>query len=146
MISSLWQIIGPLISWKNIGIAVGVILAGNYVIKKIKSYFINQKYDKLIADVLAERTRRLDSFMEKYPVDLNDQRVKDILNSNATVITAMIKNKEVTSVELVKIFANQIYANLDLNLIADVNFEKALSDAEEKDRITETVPADEVRQ
>ena len=145
MISSIWQSIQPLLSWRNIGIAVGVIVIGNFIMKKFKSIWINRKYDKLIADVLAERTQKLDSFMEKHPVDLNEQRIKDILNSNATEIVAMIKNREVTSVELVKIYANRIYQHLDLNLIADVNFEKAMSDAEEKDRLTETVPKEEVR-
>ena len=76
------------------------------MINSIKSYTLNKRYSKKVAEIVMKRDKKFEKFIKAHSIDLTSTKCKKILNSNAHELVSMIKNQEVTSQELVITFAN----------------------------------------
>ena len=102
----------------------------------IKIIYINKFYRKNVSKVLLERKRQIDQFLLKYSDSVSKSLQNEILALTACELLARIKSKQISSEQvLITYTLRAATIGLDYGLIADVNFEDAIFEARNKDKM-----------
>jgi fatty acid amide hydrolase len=120
---------------KGLAVLVGLSVIKK-IIKTIKKKRIEAHWDSVCAEVRKERDEKISSFLSQHAHKVSKDRQEYILKQDLTTIAQLIKTQKVSSVEVTITYAIRIGTiGKDLNLIAHVNFENALKQAEKSDQI-----------
>lgn len=109
------------------------------VLRLIKYLLSSNKHQALVnkgKKVMLERDEKLDIFYNKYKNEVTNIRQEEILSLSASELCIELKAKKVTSRETVITYGLRIATiGKDLKIIADVDLDRSLSEAEKADEI-----------
>ena len=105
------------------------------VYKLITIFLINRYYSKNIKKVLQERQCDIEKFLLRYSNVVSESLQNEILCLTACELLDKIKSKQITSEQILITYSLRAATiGLEYGLIADVNFEDAIREAQKKDQ------------
>lgn len=120
---------------------------GSYVLYKSLGFCFNyykkrNRHNELLKQgelALKNRNKAIKDFYEKYKNEVSKNDTEKILKLTASELSEAIKNKEISSRKATLVYIlNCATVGLELNGMADVNFEKALNEADFADKLIQT--------
>lgn len=124
-------------SYLIIGFSIAVIsyLIANSL-KKSKNEIKKQKLKEESQAYINERNQNLEKFLKAYSGEISNERRLFITRLSSKELVSKIKLKEISSREAVIAYAiNCVNIAKELNLLADVNFDLALEEADKADQL-----------
>jgi fatty acid amide hydrolase len=104
------------------------------IYKLIKSSYFKKKWASIAYNLQKEKEAKIRLFLNSH--NISEERIEYITTKDATTLSKLIKEEVISSVEAVIAFCIRTSKiGLPLNLIANINFEEALKQAEICDEI-----------
>ena len=101
-------------------------------------YLTNKRYSRDIKKVLQSRENSIRTFLDRYSDAVSPELQTEILSLTACALLEKIKTRKITSEQVVITYSIRAATiGLEYGLIADVNFEDAITEAKKKDLETE---------
>jgi fatty acid amide hydrolase len=113
----------------------------NFLKNKIETALQRSQYKRMVSEYISKRDQYISS-LDFTGIDLNDPFNQKLLNSDVSELKGYLEKGQTTSENLVKIFTKKcITLGKEMNLITDINYEKALKRAQEFDLLRKQDPS-----
>lgn len=113
-----------------------VLKVGSNFLSKIKANLIHKKYLKFGQFAKDQRNKRIEAFYQKYKGEITKEDIVKITSLSAEQLLEHIKSKKITSRKATLCYAlNAATVGKELENIADADFELALKEADEADKL-----------